>query len=127
MGIIMPMPLWWGHINKHVFNRMALKRDSWPVITHVGRTSGKVYRTPLEVHRIDGGVVFILVYGSGSDWVKNILASGEATLTTKGKEEKLVAPRLISEQDAWATMPADTKRPPKMLNVGEFLQMDISA
>lgn len=123
----MPMPLWWGHINKHVFNRMALKRDSWPVLTHVGRTSGKVYRTPLEVHRIDGGVVFILIYGSESDWVKNILAAGEATLTTKGDEEKLVSPRLIAEDEAWKTMSPETKRPPKLLKVSEFLRMDLAA
>ncbi len=72
----MPMPLWFGQINKRVFNKMELKRGVRPVLTHVGRSSGKVYRTPLDAHPVDGGYLFILVYGSGSDWVQNALAAG---------------------------------------------------
>ncbi len=121
----MPMPLWWGHINKRVFNRVALKRGSWPVLTHVGRSSGKVYRTPLEVHPVADGYIFILVYGSGSDWVKNVLAAGTASLEVDGEEFDLVSPRLLPEDVAWQLLPETTKAPPKFLHVNEFLQVDI--
>jgi hypothetical protein len=47
---------------------------------HVRRTSGATYRTPLEAHPIDDGYIFILVYGSDSDWVQDVLAAGTATL-----------------------------------------------
>jgi hypothetical protein len=60
----MPMPRWWGQINKRVFNPRELKRSVRPVLAHVGRTSGKTYRTPLDAHPVDGGYLFILVYGS---------------------------------------------------------------
>jgi deazaflavin-dependent oxidoreductase (nitroreductase family) len=121
----MPMPLWWGQINKRVFNKMALKRGDWPVLTHVGRSSGKVYRTPLEVHPVDDGYMFILMYGSGSDWVKNVLAAGTASLEIDGEETELVSPRLVPEDVAWQRLPADTKAPPKVLRVSEFLQVDV--
>ena len=63
----MPMPLWFGKINKRLFNPGELRRGKRPVIEHVGRTSGKTYLTPLEVLEIDGGYIVVLVYGSGAD------------------------------------------------------------
>jgi deazaflavin-dependent oxidoreductase (nitroreductase family) len=92
---------------------------------HVGRTSGATYRTPLEAHPIDGGYIFILVYGSDSDWVQNVLASGDATLDIDGDTIKLVNPRLVSKEDAWHSLSSDTKEPPKFLRIDEYLQVDV--
>ena len=50
----MPMPLWWGQINKRVFNPLSLRGDRYQVIRHVGRSSGRAYRTPLEAVPVDG-------------------------------------------------------------------------
>lgn len=66
----MPMPKWLTHVNKRVFNPGAIARGKRPVLTHIGRTSGTTYRTPLDAHPVDGGYLFILVYGSRSDWSK---------------------------------------------------------
>ena len=121
----MPMPLWFGQVNKRIFNKMELKKGARPALTHVGRSSGKVYKTPLDAHPVDGGYIFILVYGSGSDWVKNILAAGNATLKAEGTEYELVSPRVITREAAWPLMPAGTKQPPGLLKISEFLQMDI--
>jgi deazaflavin-dependent oxidoreductase (nitroreductase family) len=119
------MPLWFGHVNKRFFNKMELKRGVRPVLNHVGRSSGKRYRTPLDAHRVNGGYLFILVYGSGSDWVKNVLAAGTAVLEIDGDEIDLVSPRLVSRDAAWELMPEGTKAPPSLLRVNELLQMDI--
>ncbi|MCD2106479.1 hypothetical protein O4214_16775 [Rhodococcus erythropolis] len=72
----MPMPRWWGHVNKRVFNPRAISSGKRPVLTHVGRTSGTTYRTPLDAYPVDGGYVFILpeaaphhrVSSDGSDY-----------------------------------------------------------
>jgi len=122
----MPMPLWWGKVNKRVFNPSALKNGKWKVLTHVGRSSGRVYKTPLDAYEIDGTYVFILVYGSKSDWVRNVLNSGSASLDVDGEMVELVAPRLIPEDEAWTLLDGVAKPPPGFLNVDEFLQMDIS-
>lgn len=121
----MPMPLWWGEINKRVFNPRALENGKWKVITHVGRSSGRVYRTPLDAYEVDETFVFILVYGSGSDWVQNILASGSGSLESDGEIIGLGSPRLISEDEAWSLLDGIAKPPPGFLNVNEFLRMDI--
>jgi hypothetical protein len=36
----MPMPLWWGQVNKRLFNPRALENGKWKVINHLGRSSG---------------------------------------------------------------------------------------
>lgn len=121
----MPMPLWWGQINKRLFNPRALVNGKWDVITHVGRTSGRVYRTPLAATEVDGTFLFILVYGPKSDWVQNILADGRASLATGDEVVELVNPRLISSRVARPLVEGRVTLPPGFLNVDQFLQMDV--
>ncbi len=118
------MPRWWTRINKRVFNPAELRRGKRPVLTHVGRTSGATYRTPLDAHAVDGGYVFILVYGSRSDWVRNSMAAGHARLTVDGKDVDLAAPRLITGDEAWRAIGEGVKRPPGFLRIDEYLRMD---
>lgn len=127
----MPMPHWWAkQINKRFFNPKALVSGSWEVITHVGRSSGKNHRTPLASWEVDGTRVFVIVYGSQSDWVQNILSSGRATLETGGQTEELGSPRLISGAAARSLLAGrdlagGDKLPPRFLRIDEYLQMDI--
>lgn len=123
----MPMPLWWGHINKRVFNPREIRKGKRPTLTHVGRSSGKTYVTPLDAHPIAGGYMFILVYGSKSDWVRNIMQAGTATLTRDGAQIELTTPRVVSRNVAEAELAEGTKIPSGLINVDEFLQMDIAA
>jgi deazaflavin-dependent oxidoreductase (nitroreductase family) len=126
MWVQMPMPLWWGHVNKRVFNPSALRRGNWPVLTHVGRGSGTTYRTPLDAFAVEGGYLFILVYGSRSDWVRNVLAGAGARLRVDGAEIELVAPRLVGRDEAFGVLP-EKSHPPKVLRITEFLRMDLAA
>ncbi len=119
----MPVPMWVAKVNRRFLNPMEVKKGERPVIIHDGRSSGKTYHTPLDAHPVDGGYVFILMYGSGSDWVENILASGSASLSIDGDEIALVSPRLISK-DAARELLEDDVMPPGFLKVTEFLQMD---
>lgn len=122
----MPMPRWWGQVNKRVFNPRELRRGVRPVLTHVGRTSGKLYRTPLDADPVEGGYVFILVYGSESDWARNVLEAGQASLLISGEEIRLTTPRLIDETEAWQALGDTVKRPPRLLRITEYLRMDLA-
>ncbi len=119
----MPMPLWWGQINKRVFNPRSVRNGKWQVSRHVGRVSGNTYRTPIEAHRIDDGFIIVLVYGSRCDWVQIVLAAGTAQLEVGGDTVDLVAPEVINADQAFAQRPAGLKRPPKLLRIDEFLEM----
>ncbi len=119
----MPMPLWWGHLNKHIFNKRELKKGDRPVITHIGRSSGTRYHTPVDAHPVDDGFIFILVYGSQSDWVQNILASGTAQLSKGGAAWQLSRPQILDGDEAWQLLPPGTKRPPAFLRINEYLHM----
>ncbi len=119
----MPMPLWWGQINKRVVNPRAVRSGKWPVIHHIGRSSGQPYRTPIEAHPMDDGFIFVLVYGSQSDWVQNVLAAGAAQLEIDGNRLDLHEPELLDAEQAFAQLADSTKRPPKLLKIDEFLRM----
>ena len=122
----MPLPKLLAQLNKRTFNKMEIKRGKRPVLTHVGRSSGKTFHTPLDAHAVEGGYIFILMYGADSDWVQNILAAGTATLRVDGSTVKLGSPRVITSDAAWQQMPSTAKRPPDLAKVTEYLQMDVS-
>jgi deazaflavin-dependent oxidoreductase (nitroreductase family) len=119
----MPMPLWWGQINKRVFNPLSLRGTRYEAIRHVGRSSGREYRTPLEALPVDGGYVMMLVYGSKADWVQNVLAAGSASLEVDGTLVELADPQLLTADEAFQLLPAAAKRTPKALRIDEFLMM----
>ncbi len=122
----MPMPRWWGHVNKRLFNPRAIASGHWPVLTHIGRTSGATHRTPLDAHPVDGGYLFVLVYGSGSDWVQNVMAAGHARLQVEGQDVALATPRLVGRGEADRVLPRSVARPPRLLRITEFLRMDLA-
>ena len=121
----MPVPMWVAQVNKRVFNPRELRRGVRPALTHVGRSSGTKYQTPLDAHPVESGYIFIVMYGSDSDWVQNVLAAGAATLKIDEDEFELVSPRLVSKEIAWQLLPPTTKAPANFLRVTEYLQMDV--
>jgi deazaflavin-dependent oxidoreductase (nitroreductase family) len=121
----MPLPRWLAQVNKRVFNRIEIKRGVRPVLIHVGRSSGTTHMTPLDAHPVDGGYVFIPMYGTDADWVRNVLAAGAAGLRLGGDEVELVSPRLVRKDDVWDLMPAGTKVPPGIKGKSELLRMDL--
>ena len=62
----------------------------------------------------------------GSDWVRNILAAGQARLTIAGKQLDLTAPRSTDGDEAWQVLGDRVKRPPGVLRITEYLRMDLS-
>lgn len=120
----MPVPMWIARVNRRFLNPRELRRGVRPVLIHVGRSSGATYRTPLDAHPIDGGYIFIVMYGSESDWVKNVLGAGNATLTIDGEETALTNPRVIGKEEAFQLLTTNVKAPAGYLHVTEYLQMD---
>ena len=63
-------------------------------IKHRGRKSGKPYETIVTAYR-KGNVVAIALGHGKTDWVKNVLAAGEADLHLTRRDLHLVNPRIV--------------------------------
>jgi deazaflavin-dependent oxidoreductase (nitroreductase family) len=75
------------------------------VIHHTGRSSGRIYRTPVLAFVRNDVLVITLVYGAGSDWVRNVDAAGGASITRLGRSEAYVEPEISRGQEARGWVP----------------------
>nr|WP_239000993.1 nitroreductase family deazaflavin-dependent oxidoreductase [Jiangella asiatica] len=93
------------------------------MLTHRGRSSGRVYRIPIMVFRVDSGFAIALTYGADTDWVKNVLAAGGCELQTRLRRYHLVEPRLVHDEDR-AAMPVGVRQILALQRVDDFLFFD---
>ena len=95
------MPAGMPRINKRYLNpllgRIAPNLPPAAVVVHVGRRSGREYRTPVLALRTGNSFAIPLPYGNRVDWVRNVLAAGGAGLVRGGKSLRLEAPRIVGE------------------------------
>ena len=119
----MPYPRWLARINKRVFNPRQVKKGKYPVVTHVGRSSGTTYRTPLDAFPTGTGFVLVARYGPESDWVRNVLVAGTAVLRLEGRDWDLVSPRLVGLDEALAAL-VSAEPPRDFTKAEDFLLMD---
>lgn len=74
---------------------------------HVGRSTGTPFQTPVDAHPTIGGFVLVVRYGPQSDWVRNVLMAGEATLVVDGRDHPVADPRLVDQREAIEHLPSD--------------------
>jgi deazaflavin-dependent oxidoreductase (nitroreductase family) len=70
------------------------------VVAHVGRRSGRDYRTPVVTARTDDGFAIALPYGPDTDWLKNVLAAGGAVVRVDGEEHAVERPEVVDIDEA---------------------------
>jgi deazaflavin-dependent oxidoreductase (nitroreductase family) len=69
-------------------------RSSTSVVRHIGRHSGRNYETPVVAVEHDDSFLIALPYGERTDWTKNVLASGKATVVTHGRAYEVDHPEV---------------------------------
>jgi deazaflavin-dependent oxidoreductase (nitroreductase family) len=92
------------------------------IITYRGRKSGRVYHLPLNIFRRDGAWIVFLTYGSGAQWVQNVLAAGECGMRKRGHEVRLVNPELIVDPTR-SLVPLPVRFVGRLGGVTEFLRL----
>src|ERR1700732_2372135 len=92
---------WVAAFNRTILNRItsrfANRLPGFGILTHVGRKSGRVYRTPVNVFRAPGGFLIALTYGRESEWVRNVISAGGCQLETRGVQYQLSAPTIVHD------------------------------
>jgi hypothetical protein len=114
--------------NRSVTNPRVLRSAGSPgasasVIQHVGRTTGRSYETPIGPFPTDDGFVIALPYGSGTDWAKNVLSSGTATLVHEGDAILVERPEVVPTKEIVDELPPSDQRTIRVFAVEEFLRI----
>jgi deazaflavin-dependent oxidoreductase (nitroreductase family) len=97
------------------------------VIQHVGRTSGKPYRTPVLAIPVKDGFVIPLTFGTHVDWLRNIQAAGGATLTWNGRDYLFKEPTVIDAATARTLLPPLKQWISRLLGIAYFLRVGCPA
>ena len=120
---------WLAAFNLAVTNRITSRFAAWlpgfGIITHVGRKSGKVYRTPVNVFRAPNGFLIALTYGTQSEWVKNVLGAGGCQLETRGRRHQLTAPTIVHDRTR-RRFPFPVRVILGLVGANDFMQLSIA-
>jgi deazaflavin-dependent oxidoreductase (nitroreductase family) len=105
------------------FSRLFVRwLPGFAILGYRGRKSGTPYRTPMNAFRHGDEWIFALTYGSDVQWVKNVLAAGEATLEIRRREIPLTNPHLFVDPDR-RLVPFPVRQVLGLMRVSEFLRM----
>ena len=116
-------------LNKRLLNPPMMKlagRRHWyaAVIRHRGRRSGREYTTPVVAVPAAGDAFVIpLPYGEEMDWLKNVLAAGQATVGAKGETYEVFEPEVIAAAEAFPLLDERHRRTWRRFGIERFLSM----
>ena len=109
-------------VTNHVTNHIAGWMPGFAIVSHVGRRSGKSYRTPVNVFRDRDRYVFALTYGADADWVRNVIAAGGCEIRTRRRSIGLGDPELFTDRTR-RHVPIPARWILRVIRVDEFLAL----
>ena len=119
---------WLAKINIAVTNRITSLFAGWVpgfgILTHVGRKSGKVYQTPVNVFRAPKGFIIALTYSSQCEWVKNVLSAGGCEVKTRGREYRLFTPNVVRDPSR-RRFPIPVRIVLRLVGADEYMELSI--
>jgi deazaflavin-dependent oxidoreductase (nitroreductase family) len=97
-GVPMLFPAWVDRLQIKYMNpavkRVARFLPTFAVIKHRGRKSGRSYETVVNAYRKRRVLAILLGHGN-ADWVKNVVAAGEADVRLFGRDLHVTNPRVV--------------------------------
>lgn len=115
---------WLTRVGRPLALRSAGKEgSSTSVVRHVGRRSGREYQTPVTAAEHDASFLIALPYGERTDWLKNVLAKGSATLVTGGRAYEVDEPEVIPMAEATVHFRPREQRMHRQFGVEEALRV----
>ena len=79
--------------------RFAHRLPGFCLLSYRGRTSGRTYTIPMNVFRDGPDYIFALTYGHRVQWVKNVMATGEADIRIGDRVIHLTSPALFVDPE----------------------------
>ena len=114
--------------NKYIFNRITLwlaKRGKGPysIITHKGRQSERIYKTPVLATYIDEYIYIPLPYGDHVDWLLNVLKHDGCKILWKETEVTASDPEVMESEAAMSSLPEGRRDLFERFEVEKFLRL----
>jgi len=106
---------------------VAKRLPGFAILTHRGRHTERIYRTPINIFRRGDEYFFFLTYGSDVQWVKNVLVNGSCSIETHGRVVKLVEPELITDLELRPAPPHVRFFERRVAGVTQYLRMRASS
>ena len=106
----MHLPRFMRRVNR-VFTNPIMGTFAWfvpplAVVHHVGRKSGRRYRSPVVAFRTAAGSVIPMTYGRDVDWARNLVHARGGDLEQMGERFMLRNPRIVGFKGAEPHLPA---------------------
>jgi deazaflavin-dependent oxidoreductase (nitroreductase family) len=112
-------------VTNRITSRFAGRLPGFGILRHIGRKSGRVYRTPVNVFRGPEGFLVALTYGRESEWVRNVVAAGVCELETRRVQYQLSAPTIVHDPTR-RRFPIPVQIVLRLIGANEFMQLSIS-
>ena len=126
-GDAVTLPRWIAVANKRFTNRfiepVVRRFKHYTVVHHVGRISGKKYRTPVYAFAGPGHWFIALTYGPEADWVRNVMAGG-GSLRFASTDQEIVAMTIVGRDEAWLHLPRLVRVFLRLLRVRDFARIE---
>lgn len=115
-------------MNKRFMNPRQMRSAGTPgayaaVIHHVGRSSGRPYTTPVGVVRTGDEILITLPYGTRPDWLKNVLATGSASIDHEGVHIEVEHPEVVATVEVIDRFPESDRRTQQLFAVDQVLRL----
>jgi deazaflavin-dependent oxidoreductase (nitroreductase family) len=124
-GLVLGPIVW---MSKKFMNPLQMRSAGTPgayasIIRHRGRISGIERETPVGVVADGDAFLIALPYGSRSQWLRNVLAAGSATLVHEGATHTVGRPELIPLATVAGRFPASDQGSFRLLRVEDCLRL----
>jgi deazaflavin-dependent oxidoreductase (nitroreductase family) len=124
----MHFPRFVRHVNR-VFTNPIFRTFAWlvpplAIVGHVGRRSGRAYRTPVVAFRSGRHVVIPLTYGRDVDWARNLVAGG-GDLQQIGRRFRMRNARIVDGAAAAPHLPPLVRQALLAASLPGFVLLDL--
>lgn len=127
----MHLPRFLRQVNR-VFTNPLMGTFAWlvpplAVVRHVGRKSGRPYRSPVVAFPSRSGFVIPMTYGRDVDWARNIVHAHGCELARLGRRIALHNPRIVGFKAAESHLPAALRPVFRMADLPGYVLLDLGA
>ena len=127
----MHLPHFMRDVNR-VFTNPLMRTVAWvlpplAVVHHVGRRSGKRYRSPVVAFRASTGFVIPMTYGRDVDWARNLVKARGGEIEQMGRRFALRNARIVDFDVALSRLPSPLRPVLRVADFPGYVLLDFEA